>query len=62
MQRIKKTVYVVLVIPKLEPKPSVVISTNIVGRQAKYKSLGVGAITAIKGTSIEVVFENGLCA
>ena len=62
MQIIKKPVYVALVIPKLEPKSLVVIPTNIVGKQAKFKSLGVGAITAIKGTSIEVVFENGLCA
>ena len=62
MQRIKKPVYVALVIPKLEPKSLVVIPTNIIGRQAKFKSFGVGSITAIKGTSIEVVFENGLCA
>ena len=44
-------------IPKPEPKPSVVIPADIVGKAVKHKSFGAGVITAIEGTIIVVKFE-----
>ena len=44
-------------LPKPEPKPAVVIPADIVGKQVKHKSFGVGVITAIEGTSIAVEFD-----
>ena len=52
-----KTAYVPPVIPKPEPKPTVVIPADIVGKQVKHKAFGVGEITAIEGTSIAVEFD-----
>lgn len=54
----KAPVVVQPVIPKPEPKPPVVIPTDIVGKQVKHKTFGVGVITAIEGTSIAVEFDN----
>lgn len=45
-------------LPKPEPKPAVVIPADIVGKQVKHKSFGVGVITAIEGTSIAVEFDD----
>ena len=53
----KAPVVVKPVIPKLEPKPPVVIPADIVGKQVKHKSFGTGVITAIDGTSIAVEFD-----
>ena len=52
-----KSTYVLPVIPKPEPKPPVAISADIVGKQVKHKSFGVGIITAIEGGSIFVEFD-----
>ena len=52
-----KSTYVPPVIQKPEPKPPVVISVDIVGRQVKHKAFGIGTITAIEGTSIAVDFD-----
>ena len=52
-----KPVYVPTVIPKPEPKPPVVIPAEIVGKQVKHKAFGIGAVTAIDGASIVVVFD-----
>ena len=53
----KKPVYVAPVVPKSEPKPQVIIPVDIVGKQVKHKTFGVGVINAIDGTSISVQFE-----
>ena len=53
----KVPVVVQPVIPKPEPKPPVVIPADIVGKQVKHKTFGVGAITAIEGASIAVEFD-----
>lgn len=53
----KAPVVVQPVIPKPEPKPPVVIPTDIVGKQVKHKAFGTGVITAIEGTSIAVTFD-----
>ena len=45
------------VIPKIEPKPPVVIPTDIIGKQVKHKTFGVGAISKIEGSSIIVIFD-----
>lgn len=45
------------VIPKPEPKLSVVIPADIIGERVKHKAFGVGVITAIEGTSIVVEFD-----
>lgn len=45
------------VIKNLEPKSPIVIPPEIVGKSVKHKSFGVGTITAINGTSIDVDFE-----
>ena len=47
----KVPVVVQPVIPKPEPKPSVVIPADIVGKSVKHKSFGTGVITAIEGTT-----------
>lgn len=52
-----KPAYVPPVILKPEPKPPVVIPVDIVGKQVKHKTFGVGTITAIEGTSIVVEFD-----
>lgn len=52
-----KSTYVPPVIQKPEPKPPVVIPADIVGKQVKHKSFGVGIITAIEGGSIVVEFD-----
>lgn len=48
---------VVPVIIKPEPKPPVVIPADILGKKVKHKSFGVGTITAISDTIIDVDFE-----
>lgn len=53
----KALVVIQPVIPKPEPKPPVVISVDIVGKQVKHKSFGTGVITVIEGTSIAVEFD-----
>lgn len=45
------------VIPKPEPKPLVAIPVDIVGKQVKHKTFGLGTITAVEGTSIVVDFN-----
>lgn len=53
----KAPVVVRPVIPKPEPKLPVVIPSDIVGKQVKHKSFGIGVVTAIEGTSIAVEFD-----
>lgn len=53
----KKTVYVQQVVPKSEPKPQLVIPSDILGKQVKHRSFGVGIITAIEGSTITVEFD-----
>ena len=48
----KATVYV-----KPEPKPSVVIPADIVGKTVKHKTFGTGKITEIAGTTIVIQFN-----
>ena len=48
---------VVPIVPKPEPKPPVVIPSDIVGKQVKHKAFGIGVITGINGVSIEVEFD-----
>ena len=55
--RVKKPVYVPPVVPKPESKPQVVIQSDIVGKQVKHKTFGIGVITAIEGTTIADQFE-----
>lgn len=43
---------------KPEPKTPVVIPAEIVGKQVRHKSFGMGVITAIEETSIAVEFDN----
>lgn len=45
------------VIEKTEPKPSIVIPAEILGRKVLHKSFGIGTITAISDTTIDVDFE-----
>ncbi|MDY3795696.1 MAG: hypothetical protein SOZ81_03140 [Agathobacter sp.] len=52
-----KPAYVPPVISKPESKPPIVIPVDIVGKQVKHKTFGVGTITAIEGTSIAVEFD-----
>ena len=52
-----KPTYTPPVIPKPEPKPPVVIPSDIIGKQVKHKSFGTGVITAIEGASIAVEFD-----
>lgn len=54
---VKKPVYVAPVVPKPEPKPQVVIPADIVGKQVKHKTFGIGVIKVIDGTSISVQFD-----
>lgn len=53
----KPSTPIIPVIHKPEPKPQVVIPTDIVGKQVKHKAFGTGKITGIDGTSIEVTFD-----
>lgn len=53
----KAPVPVVPIVPKPEPKPPVVIPSDIVGKQVKHKAFGIGVITGINGVSIEVEFD-----
>ena len=48
---------VAFVVPKPEPKPTVVIPPEIVGKKVKHKKYGVSTITAINNTIIAVDFE-----
>ena len=52
-----KSTYVPPVIPKPEPKPPVVIPADIVGKQVKHKTFGIGIIKKIIRTNIEVKFD-----
>lgn len=52
-----KSTYIPRVIPKPEPKLSVVIPADIIGKRVKYKAFGVGEITALEVTSIVVEFD-----
>ncbi len=45
------------IIPKVEPKPPVVIPEEIIGKRVKHKTFGEGIIMGISGTSIEVQFD-----
>lgn len=45
------------VVPKVEPKPAVVVPTDIVGKQIKHKAFGAGVIKSISGTNIVVQFD-----
>lgn len=54
---VKKPVYVAPIVPKLEPKPQIVIPADIIGKQVKHKAFGVGMVKAIEGTSITVQFD-----
>lgn len=54
----KASSIIIPVVPKQEPKPAVVIPSDIVGKKIKHKAFGIGTITGINGTSIEVSFDN----
>ena len=45
------------VISKPEPKPPVVIPVDVIGKQVKHKTFGVGIVASIDGTSIAVDFD-----
>lgn len=49
---------VVPVDPKSEPKSQVVIPPEIIGKKVKHKFFGIGTITAISDTTIDVEFDN----
>ncbi len=53
----KKPLVVAPVYTKPEPKPPVVIPTDIIGKKVKHKSFGLGTITGISGLSIEISFD-----
>ncbi|MGN0603722.1 MAG: HNH endonuclease [Oscillospiraceae bacterium] len=54
----KKAVsYVAPVVPKPEPKPVFIVPADVVGKQVKHTSFGIGTITAIEGTAIAVQFD-----
>lgn len=46
------------VAPPLPPKPAVVVSPEIVGKQVKHKAYGVGTITGVTDTIIVVSFNS----
>lgn len=46
------------IIPPSPPKPAIVISADIVGKQIKHKSYGEGTITGISDTIIIVSFND----
>lgn len=52
-----KASVVLTAISKPEPKPPVVILTDIVGKKVKHSAFGIGIITAIEGTAIAVEFD-----
>lgn len=52
-----KSTYVPPVIPKPEPKPPVVIPSDIVGKQVKHKAFGPGVISLIDGASLVITFD-----
>lgn len=54
---VKKPVFVASIVPKSEPKPQIEIPPNIVGKQVKHKTFGIGQVAAIEGTSIVVQFD-----
>ena len=56
-KKVNKSTYVPPVISKPEPKPPVVIPSDIVGKQVKHKAFGPGVIRAIDGTSIIIDFD-----
>lgn len=45
------------IIPKQEPKPPVVIPSDIVGKRVIHKTFGIGIIAAIEGLSVIVNFD-----
>lgn len=45
------------VVPKPEPKPVFVVPADVVGKQVKHTSFGIGTIISIEGTAIEVQFD-----
>lgn len=53
----KKPLVATPVYTKPEPKPAVVIPTDIIGNHVKHKSFGLGTITGISGASIEISFD-----
>jgi len=53
----KKSVYVEHTVQKSESKPQLVIPSNIVGKQVKHRSFGVGIIVAIELATIIVEFD-----
>lgn len=57
-KRGKKAVpYVAPVVPKPEPKPVFVVPADVVGKQVKHNSFGIGTIISIEGTAIAVQFD-----
>ena len=54
----KASEVVVTRVPKLEPKPAVIIPSDIVGKKVKHKAFGTGTITGVIGSSIDVTFDN----
>lgn len=53
---IKKPVFIAPIVPSLEQKSEIVIPADIIGKHVKHKIFGLGTITAIDGTAIEVQF------
>lgn len=49
--------YISAVIPKIEPKPPIVILTDIVGKHVKHTTFGFGVVAAIEGSVIVVNFD-----
>ena len=49
--------YISAVIPKIEPKPPIVIPTDIVGKHVKHTTFGFGVVAAIEGSVIVVNFD-----
>lgn len=52
-----KSSVVTHIIPKQEPKPPVVIPSDIVGKRVIHKTFGTGIITTIEGLSVIVNFD-----
>lgn len=52
-----KPEHIPAVIPRLEPKPPIVIPTDIVGKHVKHNIFGFGVIAAIEGSVIVVSFD-----
>ncbi len=53
----KSSVPIPVVIPKPQPKPKAIVPADILGRQVKHKSFGIGVITDISAGNIIVDFD-----